>query len=97
VHPGVVLLEDYLKPLGISQNEMARAMRVPANRIFEICKGTRNVTADTALRLSRAIGTTPEFWMNLQARYDLDVAQDKLESKIKQEVLPIDLSHRRPV
>jgi len=93
VHPGMVLLEDYLKPLGISQNEMARAMRVPVNRISEICRGTRSITADTAIRLSKAIGTTPEFWMNLQVRYDLDMAQDKSEAKITQEVTPIDLSH----
>jgi len=93
VHPGMVLLEDYLKPLGISQNEMARAMRVPVNRISEICRGTRSITADTAIRLSKAIGTTPEFWMNFQVRYDLDMAQDKSEAKIAQEVIPIDLSH----
>jgi addiction module HigA family antidote len=93
VHPGIVLLEDYLKPLGISRNEIARAMRVPVNRISEICKGTRSITADTAIRLSKAIGTTPEFWMNLQVRYDLDMAQDKSEAKIAQEVTLIDLSH----
>jgi addiction module HigA family antidote len=93
VHPGIVLLEDYLKPLGISRNEIARAMRVPVNRISEICKGTRSITADTAIRLSKAIGTTPEFWMNLQVRYDLDMAQNKSEAKIAQEVTLIDLSH----
>ena len=86
MHPGIVLLEDYLKPLGISQNEMARAMCAPVNRISEICRGTRSITADTAIRLSKAIGTTPEFWMNLQVRYDLDMAQDKSEAKIAQEV-----------
>ena len=82
VHPGIVLLEDYLKPLGISQNEMARAMRVPVNRISEICRGTRSITADTAIRLSKAIGTTPEFWMNFQVRYDLDMAQGKSDANI---------------
>ncbi len=90
------MLEDYLRPLGVSQNELARAMRVPVNRVSEICKGTRSITADTATRLSRAIGTTPEFWMNLQVRYDLDVIEDKSGARLAQEVIPIDLSRHTP-
>ena len=76
VHPGEVLDEEFLGPLGLSQNKAALAMRVPTRRVNEIVHGKRAVTADTALRLARTFGTTPEFWMNLQARYDLEVARD---------------------
>ena len=75
IHPGEILLEDYLKPLGLSQYALARAIHVPAPRIGSIVHGTRSITPDTALRLARAFGTTPRFWLNLQNRYDLEVEQ----------------------
>jgi addiction module HigA family antidote len=75
VHPGEILLEEFLKPMDISQNRIARAMGVPPRRINEIVHGKRAVTADTALRLSRALGTTEQFWMGLQADYDLEEAR----------------------
>ena len=74
VHPGEVLNEDFLAPLGISQNALARAMAVPPRRINEIVHGARAVTADTALRLAIVLGTTPQFWLGLQADYDLEEA-----------------------
>lgn len=89
IHPGEILMEEFLKPLGISQNALARALRVPPDRINAIVQGKRSITADTALRLARAFGTTPQFWLNLQARYDLEVAQEHLEDRIKHEVLPL--------
>ena len=72
IHPGEVLLEEFLKPLGISQNRLARAMDVPPRRINEIVHGKRAITADTALRLAAALGTSEKFWLGLQADYDLD-------------------------
>jgi len=75
VHPGEILLEEFLKPMDISQNRLARAMGVPPRRINEIVHGKCAVTADTALRLSRALGTTEQFWMGLQADYDLEEAR----------------------
>jgi len=75
VHPGEILLEEFLKPMDISQNRLARAMRVPPRRINEIVHGKRSITADTALRLSHALGTTEQFWMGLQADYDLEEAR----------------------
>ena len=75
VHPGEILLEEFLKPMDISQNRLARAMSVPPRRINEIVHGKRSVTADTALRLSHALGTTEQFWMGLQADYDLEEAR----------------------
>lgn len=89
VHPGEVLLEDYLIPSGVSQHQLSLAMRVPANRINEIVKGKRAITAETALRLGRAIGTTPEFWLNLQAQYDLRMARDTFAVQVYQEVVPL--------
>lgn len=83
-------MEDYLKPLGISQNQLALNMRVPSGRINEIAQGKRGISAETALRLARAIGTTPDFWMNLQVRYDLRIAEDKLGETLSREVVPID-------
>ena len=89
VHPGEVLAEEFLSPLGLSQNKAAMSMRVPARRINEIVKGKRSVTADTALRLARYFGTTPEFWVNLQAHYDLEVARDESGARIAREVLAL--------
>jgi len=89
IHPGEILLEEFLKPLGISQNALARALRVPPDRINAIVHGKRSITADTALRLARAFGTSPQFWLNLQARYDLETAWERLEAQIEREVLPL--------
>jgi antitoxin HigA-1 len=78
VHPGEVLLEEFLRPLGVSQYQLAKAIYVPARRINEIVHGQRRITADTALRLSRYFGTSERFWLNLQARYDLETEKDRL-------------------
>ena len=78
VHPGEILLEEFLRPLGVSQYQLAKAVRVPARRINEIVHGQRRISADTALRLARYFGTSERFWINLQARYDLEVEKDRL-------------------
>ncbi len=78
VHPGEILLEELLTPLGVSQYQLAKAVGVPARRINEIVHGQRRITADTALRLSRYFGTSERFWLNLQARYDLETEKDRL-------------------
>ena len=78
IHPGEVLMEDYLKPLGITQHRLAVAIGVPPRRINEIVHGKRRITADTALRMARYFGTSERFWMNLQGRYDLEVERDRL-------------------
>ena len=87
-HPGEVLSEEFLGPLGMSANALAIALRVPATRIGAIVKGERSVTADTALRLARFFGTSAEFWMNLQAMYDLSKAQRESGSDIERDVRP---------
>ncbi len=89
LHPVDVLLEEYLKPLGISQNRLALNMRVPARRISEIVSGKRAITADTAIRLARVIGTTAEFWLSLQMDYDLQTTIRKEGERIEREVEPI--------
>ena len=89
VHPGEVLLEDFLKPLGLSQYRLAQGMSVYPRKINEIVQGKRAVTADTALRLARFFGTSPEVWMNLQALYDLESARDFSAKKIEREVKPL--------
>ncbi len=86
VHPGEILLEDFLKPLGLSQYRLARSLSVPPRRINEIVLGKRAVTADTALRLARFFGTSDRFWLNLQAAYDLDVERDRLAGRLAKEV-----------
>lgn len=88
VHPGEVLYEDLMKPLGISINRLARELRVPVNRMSEIVNGRRGITADTALRLARYFATSPEFWMNLQAAFDLDSAQRVSADRIARDVNP---------
>lgn len=88
MHPGEMLREDFLKPAGISVNALAMALRVPATRIGAIVHEKRGITADTALRLSRYFGTDRTFWMNLQARYDLDVAEDAAAEEIKRDIQP---------
>jgi addiction module HigA family antidote len=86
IHPGEVLLQDFLKPLGISQYRLAKDTSVPPRRINEIVRGTRAISADTALRLARYFGTSPRFWLNLQAHYDLEVEQDRLGDRLDHEV-----------
>ena len=87
VHPGEILLEEYLKPLRISQNKLARDLGVPAQRINDIIKKNRSITVDTALRLARYFHTSPQFWLNLQMRYDLEMARDtKLADRINRDV-----------
>ena len=89
VHPGEVLYEDWLIPLGISQSQLAKAMRVPPSRIYKIVQEKRAINAKTALRLARALGTSPDFWLNLQMIYDLQVAKEAFSEIISQEVIPI--------
>jgi addiction module HigA family antidote len=86
IHPGEVLLEEFLEPMGISQYRLARSIHVPARRINEIVKGLRGITADTALRLSRFFGSSERFWMNLQARYELEVEKDRLGNRLEREI-----------
>ena len=88
VHPGEVLLEEFLKPMELSQNHLALRIGVPARRINEIVLGKRGVTADTALRLGRYFGMSPQFWLGLQMDYDLDVTADKLADRLEEEVRP---------
>ena len=90
-HPGEILLEEFLQPLDMSQRELARRLGVEPRRINELIHGKRSVTADTALRLARLFGTTPTFWLNLQMRYELDVAEDDADA-IRDEVEPLDVA-----
>lgn len=87
-HPGEILAEEFLKPLGLSATALALELRVPPNRLSEIVKKRRAVTADTAMRLARFFGTTPEFWLNAQTAYDLSKAQAELGQKIARDVRP---------
>lgn len=89
VHPGEVLQEEFLTPMNLSQNRLAIDIGVDARRINEIVLGTRRVTADTALRLSRYFGVSPQFWLGLQAEYDLDVTRDSLGHRLEREVRPL--------
>jgi len=89
VHPGEILLEEFLKPMNLSQNKLAMAIRVPAPRINEIVHGKRSISADTALRLGKFFDMSPQFWMNLQTKYDLGKAQDDFGSQINSEVQPL--------
>jgi addiction module HigA family antidote len=86
IHPGEILLEDFLKPMNISQYFVARSLGVPPRRINEIVHGKRAITADTALRLGRFFNMEAQFWMNLQSRYDLEVARQDLSERLNQEV-----------
>lgn len=88
IHPGEILLEDFLKPLNITQYALAKAISVPARRINEIVHGKRGITADTALRLGKYFGVAPQSWMNLQTHYDLEVADQALGERLEQEVHP---------
>ena len=86
VHPGEILMEEFLTPMGISQYRLSRDISVPPRRINEIVHGNRSVTADTALRLGRYFGVSPQFWLNLQAHFDLEQQLDKLGDRLEQEV-----------
>ena len=88
VHPGEILREDLMKPLGLSINRLARDLRVPVTRISEIVNERRRITADTALRLARYFGSTPEFWMNLQSACDLEAASRTAGTQVKRDVRP---------
>jgi len=89
IHPGEVLLEEFLKPMELSQNRLAIDIGVDARRINEIVQSKRSVTADTALRLARFFGNSPQFWIGLQSQYDLDVAEDALGERLEREVRPM--------
>ena len=86
IHPGEILMEEFLEPLGVSQYRLAKDISVPPRRINEIVHGKRSITADTALRLARFFGTTERFWLNLQVRYDLEVEKDRLEDVLDRDV-----------
>ena len=86
IHPGEILMEEFLKPMDISQYRLAMDISVPPRRINEIVHGKRSITADTALRLGRFFGMSPQFWLNLQNRYDLEVAEDSLSDRLDKEV-----------
>ncbi|MBX3001162.1 MAG: HigA family addiction module antidote protein [Caldilineaceae bacterium] len=88
VHSGEILLEDFMKPLGITQYRLAKELHVYPRRVNEIVHGKRAITADTALRLARFLGTSAEVWMNQQAHYELEVARDEVELQIREEVTP---------
>ena len=88
VHPGEILLEDFMKPLELSQSALARALGVTPMRVSQIVRGERTITADTALRLSRYFGTRPDWWLDLQSHYDLELARDHAEPEISRAVRP---------
>ncbi len=89
IHPGEILLKDFLEPMAVSQYRLAKATSVPARRINEIVLGRRAITADTALRLGRFFGMESEFWLNLQSRYELEIARDELAGRLNKEVQPL--------
>jgi addiction module HigA family antidote len=86
IHPGEVLIEEFLKPMGLSQYRLAKDISVPPRRINEIVHGKRSISADTALRLGRFFGISPQFWLNLQTRFDLEVTEDLLAERLDKEV-----------
>ncbi|MGB7291759.1 MAG: HigA family addiction module antitoxin [Thermodesulfobacteriota bacterium] len=86
IHPGEILLEEFLKPMGISQYRLAKETSMPPGRVNEIVQGKRSITANTALRLARYFATTDRFWLNLQARYDLEIEKDRLGTRLTKEV-----------
>ena len=93
VHPGEILMDEFLTPMGISQYRLSRDISVPPRRINEIVHGNRSVTADTALRLGRYFGISPQFWLNLQAHFDLEREQDKLGDRLEQEVQALAMAY----
>ncbi len=86
IHPGEILIEEFLKPMGLSQYRLAKDISVPPRRINEIVHGKRSISADTALRLGRFFGISPQFWLNLQTRFDLEVTEDFLAERLEKEV-----------
>lgn len=90
IHPGEILLEEFLQPMNISQYRLAQDIGVPPRRINEIVHGKRGITANTALRLSRYFGLSERFWLNLQSRYDLEIEKDRLKGRLEQEVKVLD-------
>ncbi|MCI0591254.1 MAG: HigA family addiction module antitoxin [Gammaproteobacteria bacterium] len=86
IHPGEILLEEFLKPMNISQYRLAKDINVPARRINEVVQGKRGITANTALRLGQYFGMSPQFWINLQTHYDLEVESDKIADRLKREI-----------
>ncbi len=94
IHPGEILMEEFLKPMGLSQNQLANDIGVPPRRINEIIHGKRRVTADTALRLAHYFNMTPQFWLGLQMDFDLDIEKDRLASRIDKEVNIYELVHK---
>jgi len=88
IHPGEILLEEFLKPLGMSMNNLAEELHVPANRITQVVEGRRSITGETALRLARYFGTSAEFWLGMQKDYDLQVARDEFEAEVERQVQP---------
>ncbi len=97
VHPGEILAEEFMAPLKLSMNRMALDLRVPVTRIADIVNERRGITADTALRFARYFKNSPTFWMNLQTRYDLEVAEDEIAHRVERDVRPLEpaLSHDR--
>jgi addiction module HigA family antidote len=89
IHPGEILFEDFIKPLGLSINRVARDLRVPVTRIADIAHGQRGISSDTALRLARYFSTTPAFWMNLQSAYSLEIAEREVKGQIDRDVHPL--------
>ncbi len=94
IHPGEILMEEFLKPMGLSQNMMANDIGVPPRRINEIIHGKRRITADTALRLAHYFKMSPQFWLGLQMDYDLDIEEDRLASRLNKEVNVYELVHK---
>jgi antitoxin HigA-1 len=90
IHPGEILLEEFLKPLGMSMNKLATELHVPTNRITQIAEGRRSITGETALRLARYFGTSAEFWLGMQKDYDLQVARDEFQAEVERQVQPRD-------
>jgi len=90
VHPGEILREEFLKPLHLSMNKLALGLRVPVTRVADIVNERRGITADTALRLARYFQNAPAFWMNLQVRYDLEVAEEEIATKVARDVQPLE-------
>ena len=88
VHPGEILLEEFLVPMEVSQYRLAKDINVPPRRINEIVHGMRGISADTALRLARYFGTSERFWLNLQAQYDLDIEYDRIGKRLEREIVP---------
>jgi addiction module HigA family antidote len=92
VHSGEILLEEFMKPLGLSMNRMAIDLRVPVTRIADIVNERRGITADTALRFARYFKNSPTFWMNLQTRFDLEIAEDRIAAKVQRDVQPVQVN-----